>query len=110
MVQAKLVSFGVDEIITGLARTGVVGVIHGRRKRRRAIGFRADIDALPIHEATGLPHASQHDGLMHACGHDGHIAMLLGAARTSLRRATSTARSMQSSSRRKRVWVAQRPW
>jgi amidohydrolase len=81
VVQAKLVSFGVDEIITGLARTGVVGVIHGRREGRRAIGLRADIDALPIHEATGLPHASQHDGLMHACGHDGHTAMLLGAAR-----------------------------
>jgi amidohydrolase len=79
VVQAKLRSFGVDEIITGLARTGVVGVIHGRRKRRRAIGLRADIDALPIHEATGLPYASQHDGVMHACGHDGHTAMLLGS-------------------------------
>jgi amidohydrolase len=81
LVQANLRRFGVDEIITGLARTGVVGVIHGRGECRRAIGLRADMDALPIHEATGLPYASQHDGVMHACGHDGHTAMLLGAAR-----------------------------
>ena len=81
VVQAKLQCFGVDEIITGLARTGVVGVIHGRGKCRRAIGLRADMDALPIHEATGLPYASQNVGVMHACGHDGHTAMLLGAAR-----------------------------
>ena len=81
VVQAKLRSFGVDEIITGLARTGVVGVIHGRGECRRAIGLRADMDALPIHEATGLPYASQNVGVMHACGHDGHTAMLLGAAR-----------------------------
>ena len=81
VVQAKLRSFGVDEIITGLARTGVVGVIHGRGRSRRAIGLRADMDALPIHELTGLPYASQNDGVMHACGHDGHTTMLLGAAR-----------------------------
>ena len=81
VVQANLRRFGVDEIITGLALTGVVGVIHGSRKRSRAIGLRAEFDALPIHEATGLPYASQHDGVMHACGHDGHTAMLLGAAR-----------------------------
>ena len=85
VVQAKLREFGVDEIITGLARTGVVGVIHGRGPHSapggRAIGLRADMDALPIEEATGLPWASRTEGLMHACGHDGHTTMLLGAAR-----------------------------
>jgi amidohydrolase len=81
VVQAKLRSFGVDEIITGLAHTGVVGVIRGPGKSGRAIGLRADMDALPIHEATGLPYASRNDGVMHACGHDGHMAMLLGATR-----------------------------
>ena len=81
LVQANLRRFGVDEIITGLARTGVVGVIHGRGRSSRAIGLRADMDALPIHELTGLPYASQNDGVMHACGHDGHTTMLLGAAR-----------------------------
>jgi amidohydrolase len=80
MIQAKLKEFGVEEIITGLARTGVVGVIRGREPGG-AIGLRADIDALPIHEATGLPHASATPGVMHACGHDGHTTMLLGAAR-----------------------------
>ncbi|MDE2583151.1 MAG: amidohydrolase [Rhodospirillales bacterium] len=85
VVQAKLKEFGVDEIITGLARTGVVGVIRGRGTHSgaggRAIGLRADMDALPIEEATGLPYASTTPGLMHACGHDGHTTMLLGAAR-----------------------------
>ena len=85
VVQAKLREFGVDEIITGLARTGVVGVIHGRGPHSapggRAIGLRADMDALPIEEATGLPWASRTEGLMHARGHDGHTTMLLGAAR-----------------------------
>ena len=80
VVQEKLRSFGVDEIITGLARTGVVGVIHGRAAGE-AIGLRADMDALPIQEQTGLDYASQTPGLMHACGHDGHTAMLLGAAK-----------------------------
>jgi len=85
VVQDKLREFGVDEIITGMAKTGVVGVIHGRGPRSgpggRAIGLRADMDALPIEEATGLPHASQNPGVMHACGHDGHTTMLLGAAK-----------------------------
>ncbi|HWJ72353.1 MAG TPA: M20 aminoacylase family protein [Kaistia sp.] len=80
VIQEKLKEFGVDEIITGLAGTGVVGVIHGA-KPGRAIGLRADIDALPIHEESGVPHASTTAGVMHACGHDGHTAMLLGAAR-----------------------------
>ncbi len=85
VVQAKLKEFGVDEVITGLARTGVVGVIRGRGARSGpggpAIGLRADMDALPIEEATGLAYASKTPGLMHACGHDGHTTMLLGAAR-----------------------------
>lgn len=75
-----LASFGVDEVVTGIGRTGVVGVIRGRGPGR-SIGLRADMDALPITEATGLPHVSTSPGLMHACGHDGHSAMLLGAAK-----------------------------
>ena len=81
VVQAKLKEFGVDEVITGLAHTGVVGVIRGRSASPRAIGLRADMDALPILEETGARHASQNRGIMHACGHDGHTAMLLGAAK-----------------------------
>jgi hippurate hydrolase len=81
-VQDKLTSFGVDEIVTGVGRTGVVGVIRGKSDRSgRVIGLRADMDALPIEEATGLDYASTVPGKMHACGHDGHTAMLLGAAR-----------------------------
>ena len=80
VVQERLRSFGVDEMVTGMARTGVVGVIHGRGAGG-AIGLRADMDALPILEETGLPYASQTPGVMHACGHDGHTTMLLGAAR-----------------------------
>jgi hippurate hydrolase len=80
MVRAKLAEFGVDEIITGMATHGVVGVIRSGSSAR-AIGLRADMDALPIQEETGLPHASRNPGVMHACGHDGHTTMLLGAAK-----------------------------
>ena len=80
IVAQRLREFGVDEVITGIAKTGVVGAIKGRQPGG-AIGLRADMDALPIHEATGLPYASKIPGKMHACGHDGHTAMLLGAAR-----------------------------
>ncbi|MET0257874.1 MAG: M20 aminoacylase family protein [Methylobacterium sp.] len=81
-VAEKLRGFGCDEVTTGIGRTGVVGVVHGRRGAGgRMIGLRADMDALPIEEETGAPHASQRPGAMHACGHDGHMAMLLGAAR-----------------------------
>jgi amidohydrolase len=80
IVRAKLAEFGVDEIITGMATHGVVGVIRAGTSNN-AIGLRADMDALPIHEETGLPHASQKPGVMHACGHDGHTTMLLGAAK-----------------------------
>ncbi|HVY16742.1 MAG TPA: M20 aminoacylase family protein [Rhodopila sp.] len=80
MVREKLAAFGVDEIINGMATHGVVGVIRSGSSDR-AIGLRADMDALPIQEETGLPHASRTPGVMHACGHDGHTAMLLGAAK-----------------------------
>jgi amidohydrolase len=81
-VAAKLRDFGCDEVVEGIGRTGVVGVIRGRETRSgRTIGLRADMDALPILEQTGLPYASKTPGAMHACGHDGHTAMLLGAAK-----------------------------
>ena len=82
LVAEKLRAFGRDEVVTGLAQSGVVGVIRGRSTASgRVVGLRADMDALPIEEATGLDHASRTPGQMHACGHDGHTAMLLGAAR-----------------------------
>ena len=81
-VADKLKAFGCDEVVPGLGRTGVVGVIHGRKgKSDKVIGLRADMDALPIEEETGLPYKSTAPCKMHACGHDGHTAMLLGAAR-----------------------------
>ncbi len=81
LVAERLTAFGVDEVHTGIAKTGVVGVIRGARAGTGAIGLRADMDALPITEETGAPWASTRPGLMHACGHDGHTAMLLGAAK-----------------------------
>jgi amidohydrolase len=80
-VEQKLREFGVDEIVTGIGRTGVVGIIHGTKGTGPTIGLRSDMDALPMSEETGLPYASVHEGKMHACGHDGHMAMLLGAAK-----------------------------
>jgi amidohydrolase len=80
-VADKLKAFGCDEVVTGIGRIGVVAVIRGRKGEGGTIGLRADMDALPIEEATGLPYASTTPGKMHACGHDGHTAMLLGAAR-----------------------------
>ena len=81
-VAALLRDFGCDEVVEGIGRTGVVGVIRGRSDSKgRVIGLRADMDALPIIEQTGLPYASKVPGKMHACGHDGHTAMLLGAAK-----------------------------
>jgi len=80
-VAELLTSFGVDEVVTGIGRTGVVGVIRGREPSQRVIGLRADMDALPLQEISDLPHKSTIPGRMHACGHDGHTAMLLGAAR-----------------------------
>src|SRR3954464_11898713 len=85
-VADKLKAFGCDEVVTGIGRTGVVGVIRGKRpgnggSDRKVIGLRADMDALPIEEATNLPYKSTVPGKMHACGHDGLTSMLLGAAR-----------------------------
>src|SRR5689334_7419864 len=83
-VAERLREFGCDEVATGLGKTGVVGVIKGKKQGGgdiKVIGLRADMDALPIEEATNLPYASKTPGKMHACGHDGHTAMLLGAAR-----------------------------
>jgi amidohydrolase len=83
-VADRLREFGCDEVVTGMGQTGVVGVIKGRKPAAdgvKAIGLRADMDALPLDEQTNLPYASKIPGKMHACGHDGHTAMLLGAAR-----------------------------
>jgi amidohydrolase len=82
IVAEKLQSFGCDEVVTGIGRTGVVAIINGKSNASgKVIGLRADMDALPIHEQTGLEYESKTDGAMHACGHDGHTAMLLGAAK-----------------------------
>ena len=81
IVAEKLREFGCDEVVEGIGRTGVVGVIHGKTNTSgKVIALRADMDALPIHETSGVEHSSKTDGKMHACGHDGHTAMLLGAA------------------------------
>ena len=82
LVAEKLKAFGCDEVVPGIGRTGVVGVIHGRKRGSgRVVGMRADMDALPMEEMTSLPYKSKIKGAMHACGHDGHTAMLLGAAK-----------------------------
>lgn len=95
-VATELSRYGVDEVHTGIGRTGVVGVIRGRLEAKpcpdvpagaaaepcvRAVGLRADMDALPIQEDSEYPWRSSRNGVMHACGHDGHTTMLLGAAR-----------------------------
>ncbi len=82
LVAAKLREFGCDEVVEQIGRTGVVGVIKGRKSDSgKVVGMRADMDALPIQEKRDLPHKSKVAGKMHACGHDGHTAMLLGAAK-----------------------------
>lgn len=79
-ITRQLEDFGLE--VEGIAKTGVVGILHGRNgPGGKAIMLRADMDALPIQEKTGVTHASRNDGVMHACGHDGHMAMLLGAAK-----------------------------
>jgi amidohydrolase len=80
-VAEKLKSFGCDEVVPGIGRTGVVGIIRGRKPGSKVVGMRADMDALPLQEETSLPYKSTVPGKMHACGHDGHTAMLLGAAK-----------------------------
>ncbi|MEH6521828.1 M20 aminoacylase family protein [Sulfitobacter sp.] len=79
-IKERLEEFGVDEIHDGIAQTGIVAIINGTGEGR-TIGLRADFDALPIEEETGVEYASTHPGKMHACGHDGHTSMLLGAAK-----------------------------
>ena len=79
-IQERLKEFGITEIHTGYASTGIVAIIEGQTLGR-TIGLRADMDALPITENTGMPYSSKNEGVMHACGHDGHTTMLLGAAR-----------------------------
>ncbi|MGO4711177.1 amidohydrolase [Bradyrhizobium sp. 2TAF24] len=79
-IAERLAEAGVDVLETGIGRCGIVALIHGRSPSDRVVGLRADMDALPIHEQTGLSYASRTPGRMHACGHDGHMAMLLGAA------------------------------
>lgn len=82
VVAEKLRAFGCDQVVEGIGRTGVVGVIRGRETdSNKVVGLRSDMDALPIEEATGADYASTVPGKMHACGHDGHTSMLLGAAK-----------------------------
>ena len=81
IVQSKLREYGVDEVHTGLGKTGVIGLIHGKSRGNKRVGIRADMDALPIEEISGVSFSSQNSGVMHACGHDGHTTMLLGAAK-----------------------------
>ena len=103
-VAERLRAFGLD-VHTGLAKTGVVGVLSNGASRN-AIGLRADLDALHIHEQSGKPHASRNPGRMHACGHDGHTTMLLAAARAWQSGAASTAPRTSSSSRPRRTKAA----
>jgi amidohydrolase len=117
-----LKSFGCDEVVPGIGRTGVVGVIKGRPKSGKAktgksksgkvIALRADMDALPIMEATGLAYASKTPGKMHACGHDGHTAMLLGAAKylCETRNFDGTAVVIFQPAEEKRAARAAKPW
>jgi len=80
VVAEYLKKLGIETHV-GLAKTGVVGVIPGKKNGGKAIALRADMDCLPMHEANTFAHKSTNEGRMHACGHDGHTTMLLGTAR-----------------------------
>jgi amidohydrolase len=80
-VAERLRAFGLDEVSTGIAKTGVVGVLRGGKGPGKCVLLRADMDALPIEEENAVEYRSENPGVMHACGHDAHTAMLLGAAR-----------------------------
>ena len=80
-VVEKLKEYGADVVHTGFGKTGVIGLIHGKSRGKKRVGVRADMDALPIDEISGVPFSSQNQGVMHACGHDAHTTMLLGAAK-----------------------------
>ena len=80
LIREKLAEFGVNEIQSPVP-TAVIGLIHGGKGAGRCVALRADIDALPVTEETGLPYSSEEAGMMHACGHDMHVAMLLGTAK-----------------------------
>jgi hippurate hydrolase len=104
-VADKLQSWGI-EVHRGLATTGVVGTLKGKRPGQKTIGLRADMDALHLQEKNDFDYASVHANKMHACGHDGHTTMLLGAPSISPRRRLLPARCTSSSSRPRKAWAA----
>ena len=109
-VAEKLKAFGCDEVVTGLGRTGVVGVIRGKKGvSDKTIGLRADMDALPIEEANDLPYKSTVPGKMHACGHDGPPCCSVPPA-ISRKPGISPVRPLSSFNRRKKAAEAARPW
>ena len=79
-IEKKLKEFGI-KVIKNIGKTGLVGILEGKKKSNKSIGLRADMDALPMDEKTNLSYSSKNLGKMHACGHDGHVTMLLGAAK-----------------------------
>ena len=93
-ISKKLSEFGV-EVHQNVAKTGIIGVLHGSEFSEKAIGLRADMDALPIQETSDISYKSKNDGIMHACGHDGHTAMLLGTAEVLSKQAEKLNRKLQ---------------
>ena len=79
-IEKKLKEFGI-KVVKNIGKTGLVGILEGKKKSNKSIGLRADMDALPMDEKTNLSYSSKNFGKMHACGHDGHVTMLLGAAK-----------------------------
>ena len=105
IVAEKLKEYGVDEVHTGIAGTGVVGIIKSGEGSRN-VGLRADMDALPINELTNLDYTSKNPGVMHACGHDGHTTMLLGAAKHLAKHVISMGKSCLYFNPLKKGWEA----